>query len=102
MEIDSIQNRIRELLEIFSRRVQQDNISDRYDINRISESIMVPVLRLLYDLRKLRNLNYTDERNYPGIDLADDEARIAFQITSTADNSKVKHTLEQIKKHRRS
>lgn len=86
MDIGAIQERIRELLEIFSRRVNQDNISDRYDINRISESVMVPILRLLYDYRKLRNLNYTDDKNYPGIDLADDEAKIAFQITSTADN----------------
>ena len=99
MELGKIQERIRELLEIFSRRVKLYNVSDRYDINRISESVMVPVLRLLYDYKKLRNLNYTDEKNYPGIDLADDEAKIAFQITSTADNQKVKHTLEQIKKY---
>lgn len=100
MDIGAIQERIRELLEIFSRRIKQENISDRYDINRISESIMVPVLRLLYDYKKLRNLNYSDELNYPGIDIADDEAKIAFQITSTSDNQKVKHTLEQIKKHK--
>lgn len=99
MDLLTLQEKIKELLLMFSFRVKQENISDRYDINRISETIMVPVLRLLYDYKKLRNLNYTDEKNYPGIDLADDEAKIAFQVTSTADNQKVKHTLEQIKKY---
>jgi hypothetical protein len=99
MDILASQEKIRELLMMLSFRVKRENISDRYDINRLSESIMLPVLRLLYDYKDLRNLNYTDERNYPGIDLADDTAKIAFQITSTASNAKIKHTLETIKRH---
>jgi hypothetical protein len=99
MDILSVQNQIRDLLEKFSQRVRLENVSDRYDINRLSESIMLPVLRLLYDLKDLRNKNYTDARNYPGIDLADDTAKIAFQITSTSDNKKIKDTLQIIKDH---
>ena len=59
MDILSVQNQIRDLLEKFSQRVRLENVSDRYDINRLSESIMLPVLRLLYDLKDLRNKNYT-------------------------------------------
>lgn len=99
MDILSVQNQIRDLLESFSRRVKLENVSDRYDINRLSETIMLPILRLLYDYKYLRNKNYTDARNYPGIDLADDLAKIAFQITSTSDNKKIKNTLQTIKDH---
>lgn len=99
MDILSVQNQIRDLLESFSRRVKLENVSDRYDINRLSETIMLPVLRLLYDYKYLRNKNYTDARNYPGIDLADESAKIAFQITSTSDNKKIKDTLQTIKAH---
>lgn len=99
MDILSVQEKIRDLLENFSRRVRLENISDRYDINRLSESIMLPILRLLYDYKDLRNKNFTDARNYPGIDLADETAKIAFQITSTSDNQKIKDTLRTIKFH---
>ena len=99
MDVLAVQAKIRELLDTFSRRVERENISDRYDINRLAEDIMLPVFRLLYGYQDLRNLNYTDARNYPGIDLADDTAKIAFQITSTSDNAKIIHTLETIKKH---
>jgi hypothetical protein len=99
MDILSVQNQIRDLLEKFSQRVRLENVSDRYDINRLSESIMLPILRLLYDLKDLRNVNYTHAINYPGIDLGDKTAKIAFQITSTSNNEKIKHTLKTIKAH---
>lgn len=84
MDVLAVQAKIRELLDTFSRRVERENISDRYDINRLAENVMLPILRLLYGYQDLRNLNYTDARNYPGVDLADDTAKIAFQITSTS------------------
>lgn len=100
MQIASLQARIRELFEILSRRVSQENISDRYDINRLSESLFVPVLRVILNKPTLRNLNYTDSKNYPGIDLADDSTRFAVQITSTATNQKVIDTLNTVGHHK--
>ena len=40
------------------------------------------------------NLNTVGE-NYPGIDLGDEVAQVAFQITSDAGSSKIKETLKK-------
>jgi len=45
------------------------------------------------DYTELENLNACGE-NYPGIDLGDEVARVAFQITSDARSSKIKDALE--------
>src|ERR1041384_6437260 len=100
MKIRNAQNRITDLLAEFSKQVKLHNLADRYDINRVSENIMCPLLRLIYGYQEIRNLNYTDWRNYPGVDIADSQSRIAFQITSSADNDKIKDTLEKINRHR--
>jgi len=100
MKILNAQNRITELLREFSKRVELHNLTDRYDINRVSENIMCLLLRLIYGYQEIRNLNYTDWRNYPGIDIADSQNKIAFQITSTSDNDKVKDTLDKITRNR--
>lgn len=92
------QNRISTLLLEFSNQVKLHNFVDRYDINRVSENIMSPLLRLVYGY-ETKNLNYTHWKNYPGIDLADSENKIAFQITSTSSKDKVVDTLEKVVKY---
>lgn len=67
------------------------------DDNRFSEVVLLPLLSQLFHCPNLRNLNEV-ERNYPAIDLADDEARVAFQVTSTTDSSKIKDTLSRFVK----
>jgi hypothetical protein len=37
--------------------------------------------------------------NFPGIDLADDEKRVAIQVTSTATSEKIKHSLSEFVEH---
>lgn len=65
----------------------------RTDINQVAETILIPLFSEVYGYTNLKNLNYTEDSNYPGIDLGDETARVAFQITSTSDTEKVKHTL---------
>jgi tetratricopeptide (TPR) repeat protein len=67
----------------------------RTDINKVAETILIPLFTEVYGYKELKNLNYTEDSNYPGIDLGDETARVAFQVTSTSDTKKVKHTLSK-------
>jgi hypothetical protein len=99
MRIKTSQDRVTELMLMFARLVEANNIADRYDINRIAENILIPLFRIAFGYEHIRNLNYTEHTNYPGIDLADDQARTAFQITASADNGKIKDTLQKFMRH---
>ena len=65
----------------------------RTDDNVVSEVVLLPILSQLFHCPNLRNLNEVERLNYPGIDLADDQTRVAFQITATPNSAKVKETL---------
>ena len=65
------------------------------DINKISETILIPLFAEVYSCKNLNNLNVTEHANYPGIDLGDEVAKVAFQITSTPGIDKVKDTLQK-------
>lgn len=65
-----------------------------YDINIHAENFFIPVLNLIYGI-DLKNLNVTVKKNYPAIDLADSQKRVAFQITSTHTTDKLISTLEK-------
>lgn len=69
------------------------------DINRISETVIIPLFSETFGYRTLRNLNFSERQNFPGIDLADDSARVAVQVTSTSTGEKVKETLRQFVDH---
>lgn len=94
MNLQKLQDRINELMSIFVHQVKGFTAMGRTDINKIAETILVPLLAEVYGYTNLKNLN-SEDINYPGIDLADDTARVAFQITSTPDSEKVKKTLRK-------
>lgn len=71
----------------------------RTDINRVSEVVLVPLLSRIFNLPYLRNLNYTEYFNYPGVDLGDAEAKVGIQVTSTASSDKIKDTLTKFINH---
>lgn len=71
-----------------------------FDINKVSEDVVCGLFRELFDFEKIRNLNSDEKQNFPGIDLADDNARIAIQVTSDNSLEKVKDTLKKAIKHR--
>ena len=64
----------------------------RTDINKVSETVLIPLLSEVYNFKNLKNLNSMNA-NYPGVDLGDEKSRIAIQVTSTPDSTKIKHTL---------
>ena len=95
MNLQKSIERIIELFLIFRQEVKSHNEAGLFDINRLSEDVLVPVFKDAFDCQYLRNLN-REQKNYPGLDLADDQSRIAFQITSDAGIEKIKDTLRKI------
>ena len=86
-------------MSMFVTQVRGAGALGQTDINKVSETILIPLFSEIYGYERLRNLNTTERSNYPAIDLADDEARVAFQITSRADLEKVKDTLRKFTDH---
>lgn len=82
----------------FVLEVEGFNAIGNYHINIHAESFLVPVLNEVFGLQ-LENLNSTQYKNFPAIDLADFKNRVAFQITSTSSFDKIKSTLETFAKH---
>ena len=83
----------------FVTEVRALNAISLYDINNISENVLIPLLKEAYDFNGLRNLNTEHHKNYPGIDLADPINKVAIQVTASTDSKKIKHTLEQFVRH---
>ena len=99
MNLQKSLQRISELMAWFVQRVKSDNAMGLLDINHFSEDVLIPLFVEVYGYANLVNLN-TRGKNFPGIDLGDETARVAFQITSDASSSKVKDTLETFIRHR--
>ena len=83
----------------FVLEVEGFNAMNQYHINMHAENFIVPVLNEVLDL-KLENLNATQRKNFPAIDLADFDNRVAVQVTATNDSSKVKDTIRRFFKHK--
>lgn len=92
-------NRINTYAARFVLEVEGFNASSLYDINIHAESFLIPVLNEVFGLR-LENLNNSQKKNYPAVDLADFPNRVAFQITATSDLEKIKSTLEKFKEYK--
>jgi HEAT repeat protein len=99
MNLNQIQERINHLFSLFVTKVRGATAMGRADINHVSEVVLVPLLSKVFDYPNLANLNQTEKLNYPAIDLGDSVARVAFQVTSTSNNTKVKKTLEKFVNH---
>lgn len=99
MNLNEIQERINKLLSFFVTEVKGATAMGRADINHVSEVVLVPLLSKVFDYPNLANLNYTEQANYPGVDLGDLVARVAFQVTSTSTSKKVKETLTKFVSH---
>ena len=99
MKLVNSQNRINELMARFVAQIEGEASMGKTDLNKAAETILIPLLNEVYGW-SLKNINYSeDNNNYPGIDLADEEARVCIQVTATSSLEKVKHTLEQFSKH---
>ena len=93
-------NQFREEIARLSLEVEASVAMGHFDVNKICEDVFCGLFRELYGFKGLRNLNEQEKANFPGIDLADDEARVAIQITSDKSIEKVKDTLKKVIDHR--
>lgn len=86
--------RITELLGILAWQAKASSAAGHTDFNKVSEDVLVPLFKIIFNLPDLKNLNTEKKRNFPAIDLADDKAGVAFQVTATSDSHKIKKSLE--------
>ncbi|NJN92491.1 MAG: SMEK domain-containing protein [Leptolyngbyaceae cyanobacterium SL_5_14] len=100
MQLLNLQNRINELLSIFVAQVKGATAMGRTDINKVAETVLIPLFKEVYGYAELKNLNLVEGSNYPAVDLGDEKARVAIQVTSTSDSDKVKDTLSGFVKYK--
>lgn len=89
-----VENELRDVVSRIILQVELATSQGRTDINLALEDAFIPILRSVYNLPRLINLN-RKQKNYPGIDLGDDHDRVSFQVTSTTSLDKVKFTVGQ-------
>lgn len=89
-----IENQLRDVVSRIIVQVELATAQGRTDINLALEDAFIPILKSVYNLPHLINLN-RKQKNFPGIDLGDDHDRVAFQLTSTTTLDKVKSTVRQ-------
>ena len=94
-----IENEITKLLSQLATQVKFSGAMNRNDINRVAQNLMVPLLAEVCGYKNLRDLDLEQHADFPGIDLGDDEQRVAIQVTSTTRIEKVKHTIRQFRKY---
>lgn len=100
MNLEIVQIRIRTLMTSFVVQVKLATAQGDTFLNTLAETFLIPFLKEVYDLPNLKNLNQTDKKNFPAIDLGDKSKRVAIQVTSTATSDKVKKTLSLFTEHR--
>ena len=93
MNLQRSQERIIDLMLRFRRLVDSNTTMQKTDTNRLAQTILSALFSEVYGYQNLKNLDFTEGSNYPSIDLGDETARVAFQITATPRIEKVKHTL---------
>ena len=88
-----LMRRARRYLSIWKENIGLDNELGLTDINHDAEDFCCGLLNIVLDAR-LQNLNLL-QMNFPAVDLADPDARICVQVTSTAGAEKITHTLDK-------
>lgn len=89
-----VENQLRDVVSRIIVQVELATAQGRTDINLALEDAFIPILKSVYNLPHLINLN-RKQKNFPGIDLGDDHDRVSFQITSTTALDKVKASVKQ-------
>lgn len=84
---------IKDILSIVIIRLRLGNSQMSMDTNAVAEKFYCGLLNIILDLN-LTSLNRL-RMDYSAIDLADTEARVCVQITSTSSRKKIDHTLER-------
>jgi hypothetical protein len=99
MNLEDSQNTIKRLMSLFVTEITNATAMGKTDPNKVADNILIPIIAEVYGYRNLENLNFTKGSNFPSIDLGDETARVAFQITATPDLQKVQDTLTKFIEH---
>lgn len=83
-------------LTAVSQQVKSRGTLQLFDLNLYLEDFFKDILNIVYGY-KLKNLN-EERSNNPGLDLGDELAGVAFQITSTKTSEKINKTLQKAAK----
>ena len=94
MDIETLINNISKKLAIITYYIRFENSANLNSINTLLENSFKNILNIVYGYN-LKNLN--TNYLYPAIDLGDEINKIAVQVTSTNDLSKIKDTLDRFK-----
>ena len=100
MNLERSQQRIRVLMSRFVSQVKSATAMQKTDINKLAQTILIPLIAKVYGYQNLNDLDFTEGSNYPSVDLGDETARVAFQITATRGIKKVKDTLTKFVEHK--
>lgn len=93
ININILQKRLKEIAEI----ITYNNKMNLTDINIICEEIFCKMLNKVYDLN-LQAVSIEKNSNHIAVDLVDSFNRVAYQVTSRTDNTKIKDTITKFNK----
>lgn len=88
-------------LAFSSKSTSLENVIGLFDSNRIAQDFFAWLFSLIFWYTELKDLDkLNDITNYPAIDLWDENAKIAFQITTRKDSEKIKDTIKKFIFHK--
>lgn len=87
-------------LAFSSKSTALENVIGLFDSNRVAQDFFSELFSLIFEYANLQELDKLNGVvNYPAIDLGDENAKIAFQITTRKDSEKIKNTIEKFIKN---
>lgn len=88
-------------LAFSSKSTALNNVIGLFDSNRVAQDFFSELFGLIFGYTNLRELDKLNGVvNHPAIDLGDSVARVAFQITTNSESSKIKSTIEKFIKYK--
>lgn len=94
MKRQSLLNAISDNMAFLSKSISLKNTINLFDSNRMAQNFFCGFFSLVYGYNNLQDLDAVHNvNNYPAIDLADKQARVAFQITTETSSEKIKGTI---------
>jgi hypothetical protein len=83
-----------------SKETSMENAIGLFNSNTMAQSFFADLFTLIFGYDSLEELDILNGvTNYPAIDLGDKKARIAFQITTRSDSSKIVTTIDKFVGH---
>jgi hypothetical protein len=95
--IDSQILNLQKDISLIQKYIENNQKTGFQIMNRLLESLSIKLFKTIYNYN-LKNLN-TGKKNYPAIDLADKDKKIAVQVTTNATSRKINNTIEKFCKH---